>query len=191
MSDLPSSGPPPMAGPAGPFPPSMPPGPWSQPSPTPSRPARWQTWLTLVIAFVALGVAVGAWLRPAPAPGPSTEAAPTFSDEQVADAKAKVCAAYEKVRHAVEVNEPRNGGDDPNAQLLVAVNGRQIMVVGSAFLLTTLSDEPATPSELAKPVTELAELYQIITLNGLVGEWGETERNSAERAASMIRDLCK
>jgi hypothetical protein len=71
------------------------------------------------ITLVAVTAAVGAWPRPMP----ETKSAvpPTFRDQQVADAKAKVCAAYQKVRRANETNATRNGGD-PNLQLLVAVN---------------------------------------------------------------------
>lgn len=155
------------------------------------RPARWPVLVTLVIALVALGVAVGAWLRPVLKVSPPAEAAPTFTDQQVADAKGKVCAAYQRIRRAVDVNAPRNGGDDPNTQLLVAVNARQIMVVGSAYLLTTLSDEPATPSDLAAAVGKLAHLYQVITLNGLVADWGVAERDAADEAASTIQESCK
>jgi hypothetical protein len=48
------------------------------------------------ITLIAVGAAVAAWLRPIPEVKPASPSAPTFNDRQVADAKSKVCAAYEK-----------------------------------------------------------------------------------------------
>ena len=57
----------------------------------------------------------------------------------MADAKAKVCAAYAKVQNAVTVNVSSNSaGMIRIAQLLIAVNARQVFVIGSAYLMTTL-----------------------------------------------------
>ena len=50
--------------------------------------------MSLGIALLAIGVAIGAWFRPLPKNEPPP--APTYSSQQVADAKAKVCAAYAK-----------------------------------------------------------------------------------------------
>lgn len=190
MSDLPPAGPPPL-GPAG-FP-SAPvsPGPWPPMMPMP-RPSRWLTFATLLISLAALGFAVAAWLRPMPEPSPPpVAAAPSFTDQQVADAKGKVCEAFDRLRHALDVNAARNGGDDPNLQLLVAVNDRQIYIGGSAYLLTVISGAPATPPGLAEAVANLAKLYQIITLDFLASEDRMPERLAADDAASIIQGLCK
>jgi hypothetical protein len=141
------------------------------------------------ITLIAVAAAVAAWLRPMPEK--KSPAAPTFGEQQVADAKAKVCAAYQKVRRANEANATRNGGDDPNLQLLVAVNERQIYVASSAYLLTTLGDEPATPSDLAVAVRKLADEYQVVTLNFLASDTSKQERDAADQAWSTIQSLCK
>jgi hypothetical protein len=47
------------------------------------------------ITLVAVGAAVAAWLRPLPEKS-ATPSEVTFSAQQVADAKANVCAAYWK-----------------------------------------------------------------------------------------------
>lgn len=87
----------------------------------PSRgPARWPILVMLVITLVAVAASVAAWLRPMPETKSATPSAPAFNAQQVADAKSKVCAAYEKVQKASSANQTRNGGDDPNLQLLVA-----------------------------------------------------------------------
>jgi hypothetical protein len=124
------------------------------------------------ITLVAVAAAVAAWVRPIPesksASPPSP--APTFSDQQITDAKAKVCAAYAKIHHAVDTNASRDGGNDPTAQLAVAVNMRQVYVAGGAHLLTTLADEPATPGDLATSAQAVAKLFQVLVLEGLASD---------------------
>ena len=58
-------------------------------------------FVMFLITLVAVGAAVAAWLRPIPHNTSATPPAPTYSEQQVADAKSKVCAAYEKVQNAV------------------------------------------------------------------------------------------
>ena len=45
-----------------------------------------------LITLLAVGAAVAAWLRPIPHSTSATPSAPTYSEQQVSDAKAKVCA---------------------------------------------------------------------------------------------------
>lgn len=187
MSDLPPAGPPPL-GPAGFSTAPLPTGPWPPMMPI-RRPSRWPAFSALVISIVALAFAVAAWLRPAPEP--AVEAAPTYSDQQVAEAKAAVCGAYAKLRYALDSNLTRDGGDDPNLQLLVAVNDRQIYIAGSAYLLTMISNSPAVSPELGEATVKLAELYQIISLNFLASDSSVPERADADAAASAIQDQCK
>jgi hypothetical protein len=142
------------------------------------------------ITLVAVGAAVAAWLRPLPEKSANPSAL-TFSAQEGAEAKSKVCAAFQKVRRANETNATRNGGGDPNLQLLVAVNERQIYVASSAYLLTTLGDEPATPSDLAAAVRKLADEYQVVTLNFLASDTSKQERDAADQAWSTIQSLCK
>jgi hypothetical protein len=142
------------------------------------------------IALLAVGSAVALWLRPMPETKSATPAAPTFIDQQVADAKSKVCAAYAKIHRAVDINAPRRGGHDPMAQLTVAVNMRQVYDVGSALLLTTLADEPATPSGLAAATSKVARLFQGLTLERLTSDVNVRE-NDATQARFTIQNLCK
>jgi hypothetical protein len=148
-------------------------------------------FVMLLITLVAVAAAVAAWLRPIPHSTSATPAAPTYSEQQVADAKAKVCGAFEKVHQVLQMNSTRSGGDDPNSQLLVAVNARQIFMTGSAYLLTTLSDYPATTSDLAAAISGLAHLYQTITLDGLASDLSVSSQNAANAKASEIEGLCK
>jgi hypothetical protein len=148
-------------------------------------------FVMFLITLAAVGAAVGAWLRPIPHETPAPPAAPTYSEQQVSDAKAKVCAAVQKVHHATDVNAVRNGGDDPNVQLMVATTQRQVFVIGSAYLMTTLAEAPAAPSDLAAIANNLAHLYQVATLDGLAGSISEAVRNSANDDGFKIDELCK
>jgi hypothetical protein len=148
-------------------------------------------FVMFLITLVAVGAAIAAWLRPIPHNTPATPPAPVYSEQQVADAKAKVCDAYGKVQRATTANAARNGGDDPNTQLLIATTQRQVFVVGSSYLMTTLAEEPATPADLAAAANSLAHLYRVITLDGLVGDRNDPAHNEANDTALKIQGLCK
>jgi hypothetical protein len=131
---------PPVPPPAGPFPPVL--------HIASHGPARWPMFIMLLIALIAVAAAAAAWLRPIPGAHALTSPPPSFSQQRVAGAKSRVCAGYGKIQHALDANSTQNGGD-PAAQRGAGVNTRQIYVAGSAYLLTVLADEPATPSDLA------------------------------------------
>lgn len=143
------------------------------------------------ITLVAVGAAIAAWLRPIPHNTSATPPAPSYGDQQVADAKSKVCAAIEKVKKANTMNSNRNGGDDPNGQLLVAVNGRQVYIASSQYVLTTLGDEPAAPAELVAAGRRLANLYQVIAMDGLASDPSQEARDAASVTGTSIDGLCK
>jgi hypothetical protein len=143
------------------------------------------------ITLVAVAAAVAAWLRPTPEPKTAAPSAVTFSAQQVADAKSKVCEAFDKVLKASSINGARTGGDDPNARLLVATNQQMVFVAGSAHLTTALADDPAAPADLAAAVKKLSDLYQVITLDGLVGDLNDPAHNEANETGFTIQRLCK
>lgn len=146
----------------------------------------------LVVALlVTLGVAFVGWFRPVPAKPPP---APVYSDQQIADAKAKVCAAFEKVHQAVQSNFARDQGTDPNQQLLVAVAGQQALLAGSAYLQTTLSEEEATPGDLAAAVRKLIVVFQGLTVDYLNGHGSpevDPSLRAGDEATVVIQGLCK
>ncbi len=192
MSEPPPTGYRSAPGPVG-FPPGPPPtGPWGPPGPVPlNRPARWPLFVMLLITLVAVGAAVAAWLRPIPRDTSATPPKPTYSEQEIAEAKSKVCAAYEKVHHASVTNSGRTGGNDPTAQLAVAINERQIYEAGSAYLFTTLANEPATPSDLAAATRKLADVFQVLTLDNLASDTAVPEQDAANGTALAIQGLCK
>ncbi len=109
------------------------------------------TYAALAFALIALVVAVMAWIRPG---------SHSYSDQQSAQAKAKVCAAFWPVHKAVWEGTPDPRKGDPVAQLAVAANVRLAMLGGGSYLKETLAAEPATSSELAKAVTSLTDTLQ-------------------------------
>ena len=176
-------------------PPGFPPGPSPQmpwpPAQLPRGPARWPVVVMFAITLVAVGAAIAAWLRPIPYNTSATTPSPSYSEQQVADAKSKVCAAIEKVKKANTMNSNRNGGDDPNGQLLTAVNGRQVYIASSQYVLTTLADEPATPAELVAAGRRLANLYQVIAMDGLASDPSQAARDAASATGTPIDGFCK
>jgi hypothetical protein len=148
--------------------------------------------LSLGIAFVAIGIAIGAWFRPLPKNEPPP--APSYSSQQVAEAKAKVCAAYERVHHAVLANTGRSGDDDPTTLLGLAANARIALFDGGQYLLTTLQREPATARGLADATRALADSYQELALDYLAEATDATiatSRQAIETAGAKVRENCQ
>lgn len=175
-------------------PPPQPPAWPSTPPATRRQPSRWLGLVSLGIALLAIGVALGAWLRPLPKNEPPP--APTYTSQQVADAKVKVCAAYAKVHRALVLSADRNGNGDPTATLAVATSGRQVLDAGSRYLLTKLSDLPATPPELGTAIQKLAASYQELTigyLDGLTNSDPEMKSplQDSDDTTATIERLCK
>ena len=169
-----------------------------RPQVAPSRPQRWPTFASLVIALLAIGLAIGSWLRPLPGTKPSpTPPAPRYTSQQTADAKAAVCAAFEKIDHAVDLSDAERGNSsDRAAQLAAAALGRQVPDFGSRHLLAKIAEEPATPPELASAVRQQANAYQDL-FTGYIDGVSNTDQalqstvNAATETTAKIQQLCK
>jgi hypothetical protein len=157
-----------------------------------STPRQWPVFTFLLVTLLAtLAVAIGGWFRPLPNKPPP---APTYTGRQLADAKAKVCAAYELIRKAVVANTSRNGGEDPTAALAVAANARTALYDGGDYLSKVLAEEPATPRELARAVQSLVSSYQQLAI-AYMAEVPESEQKAARDAVSdagtTVYGICK
>lgn len=159
------------------------------------RPARWPTFAGLAIALVALTVGAAAWFRAAPhenQPPPKV----TYTQQQISDAKGKVCAAFGKFERAVDVAKAAPRGTDDTAQLAESTSIRQVFDVGSRYLFFTLSEQPATPADLAAAVRKEASSLQegvIGYLDGLPNSDPQMQPlvQANSEAAETIRQLCK
>ena len=95
--------------------------------------------LSLIIALAAGGVA--AWAVVLAWPQKDDTGAPT------AESKQKVCAAFDTVSKAVQLQTHADLGPDPVAQTAVASNARLSLIGGGEYLLSRLDDQ--TPADLA------------------------------------------
>jgi hypothetical protein len=182
VSDVPPAGFPSNSGPQ-----------WGPPPPAAfQRPSRWPTLVALAVGLIGVAVGFVGWFRPAPHDN-SPPAKPTYTAEQVAGAKTKVCTEFGKLDRAVGVNNALPRGSDP---VVAAVNSRQIFDVFSRHLLATLAEEPATPADLAAAVREQASTLEDAVIgdeDGFSNSDPElrpvVDANSA--SAEKIRRLCK
>jgi hypothetical protein len=178
-----------------PFPPeSSAPPPWAASPTTHRRSPQLLLITSLAIALLALGVAIGSWFRPAPDNKPTPPPpAPAFNGQQVADAKAKVCAAYDRIHHAVLANTGRNGGSDPASVLGLAANARLALYDGGQYLMKTLAQQPATPADLATAVRALVDAYQELAVN-YMAEAPDAEIQSSfqtlDATGSKVSGMC-
>jgi hypothetical protein len=163
--------------------------------------ARWLAAVALVVALCALGGA--GWLlyragwngtdRLATAATTTTTsvAQPGPSPQQVADAKAKACDAYDLASKAVNVSNSASGGNEPVA---AAVNVRLAMVQAHTYLLERL--DPATPPPLADAIRTYAANVEDVTTSLLAGIGADDPAQAARikdwgPLNDQITDMCK
>lgn len=177
-----------------PTPPAPAPGPPPWQRVGPPSPNRWAIFASLVIALAAITLAIGCWFRPPP----SSQAPfkPTYTDQQVTQAKSAVCAASSKVDHALDLADAEPVSSDRTEQLAVAALSRVTFEAGSRYLLTTLAKEPATPSDLATAVRNEADSLQELLVGFLNGIRNsdpaqEPAMNAANEARAKVQQLCK
>lgn len=152
---------------------------------------------SLVVALVAVGVAVAAWLRPIPennAVAPPVE--PTYTEQQIADAKANVCEAYSTVHQAVLINTHRSNPvpDDEIRALAAAANARLALYAGGDYLLDRLATNPATPDDLAMAIGSLANESKEIGIAFLADEPDSVQdrlRRTLDADVATIDRLCE
>lgn len=173
-------------------PPDPSPVPPAWPAPLPAQRRRqWSIFAFLTFAVaVTLGVAIVGWFRPLPAKPPPP---PTYTAQQTADAKAKVCAAYGRVHNAINASTSRDRGTDRTSQLIFAINGQQAIIAGTEYLRTVLSQQPAVPSDLAKAVRHLTDTFQelVVEYHNNLPEVEEAPTvHDADDATLKIERLC-
>jgi hypothetical protein len=175
---------------SGPFPPppAVPTPPWAPPLPHKPRP-QWPIATLLAITLVvAIGVALAGWFRPLPDNRPP--ATPAFTNQQIADAKAKACSAFEKVRASVSLQTHANSGTDPAMTQAVAANARLALVTGAYFLEHRI--DPATPQTLSAALHSFSDLLLDLAESALGGATDNQElEHQGEADTAQIADMCK
>lgn len=200
MSENPPSGPSNAHGPSGfpaaPGPTGFPTAPAGSPPwpPAPPRPSRWPTFAALTMALIATGLAVVGWFRP-PQPAPPPRAvAPTYTEQQISDAKTRACSAFEVVQKGVTLQTNEEPSADPAMRKAQAADGQLSVVAGGWYLRDHV--EPATPPPVATAVQHLANLLLDLGANYIAGEHDSdppqaTRRADAVSAFEHVGKLCK
>jgi hypothetical protein len=142
--------------------------------------------LSLVVALAAMGVAawaiVMAW--------PKKEVAP----QPTAESKQKVCAAFDTVSRAVQLQTHADLGPDPVAQTAVASNARLSLIGGGEYLQSRIDEH--TPSDLADAARMFGNNLEDIGVNALAGVTNDDPQQAARLTAgedgrNKVADLCK
>jgi hypothetical protein len=142
--------------------------------------------LSLIVALAAIGVAawaiVMAW--------PQKEATP----QPTAESKQKVCAAFDTVSKAVQLQTHADLGPDPVAQTAAAANARLSLIGGGEYLLSRLDEQ--TPPDLAEAARLFANNLDEIGMNALAGATNDDPQQAARLTAgedgrNKVADLCK
>jgi hypothetical protein len=149
--------------------------------------ARLVALLSLLVALGAIGVA--AWALVMAWPQQKDTAHPS-----AAESKQKVCAAFDTVSRAVQLQTHADLGPDPIAQEAVAANARLSLVGGGEYLRSRLDDQ--TPPDLAEAVRLFANNLDDIGMNALAGATNEDPQQAARLTAgedgrNKVADLCK
>jgi hypothetical protein len=152
----------------------------------PQGQSRGLTYAALAIAVVATGVAIAGWFRPSPPPPPPAHpSTPTYSEQQISDAKARACAALDVVQKGVGMH----AGTGPEAQLsndpataeAQSANARLAIVAGGWYLRDHL--EAATPQPLADEVRHVSGVLLDLGENYLAGL-----RNEDPKTSDLVKD---
>lgn len=122
--------------------------------------ARLPGYVAVVIALIAAAGAAVALVHP-------LHHDPTFSDQQTANARKNICSASLVVNKAVFADVVNPRPDDPVGNIAVGATIRLASLGGGAYLRDAVEAEPATPADLAKAATAMANTLQVAGVNYL------------------------
>jgi hypothetical protein len=163
--------------------------------PSPSRgPSQWPTFLALAVALVASGLAIAGWFRPSPPPTAPPSKTPTYTEQQISDAKARSCAAFDTVLKGVTLQTHGEASDDPAMRKAQAVNGQLSLVAGGSYLRDHV--DPATPTQLAADIRKTADVLSDLGANALAGAQNADQPQAsllteAKSSFAQVQELCK
>ena len=198
MSEYPPRGPSAANGPSGhPVAPTGFPGAAVGPPvwPSPSRgQSRWPTFLALALALVASGLAIVGWFRPSPQPAATPSKTPTYTEQQISDARSHACTAFELVNKGVRLETNGQLGSDPAMELAQGTNARLTTISSGWYLKARL--EPAAPADLAAAMQHLSDVLLDLGANYLAGAKDDQPSQAALKsegnsAFDRVTELCK
>ncbi len=166
---------------------------------SPGGQSRGLTYLALAIAVIATVLAIIGWFRPSsPPPAPHTGAA-TYTEQQIADAKQRACAAFELVDKGVVLQtgggNPRPApSNDPVMAEARAADARLSLVAGSSYLRDHV--DPATAPTLASAIRNYATVLTNLAQNYLAGikdadPVQEALLKESDAAFTQLHELCR
>jgi hypothetical protein len=162
------------------------------PAPRASRLSRWLAPAALLLAVIAIAGGVVGWFYP----HKSATSTPTYTDQQTKDAKKHICETFMVVDRAVVRNSrlknPDNGG--PIGALSVATAARLAFYSGGSFLRDRVTQEPATPPDLAKSVNAMASNLEELAIGYMAGaaDFAQDElRQSLDDKIKATVEICK
>lgn len=164
---------------------------WAQQPVQPGRaPSRLLPLLGVVLGSLGLIAGVAAWFRAAP----STEgASAVYSEQQVSEAKAAVCEAFEQGQEAL-VAVGNKKSSNPSEGFAFAVNSRLAVDAVMDDLRALLLDNPATPEPSRNAIKKLIDNYQDLlfkTLSDKSGPELESTFGSIDASVLRVRESCK
>jgi len=162
----------------------------------PGAPAAQRSWRrpspAAVIAAFAVAIAIIGWLFPRHGDlwgSPHTEG-------QANDAKQRVCESFTAVNRAVVTNShlqnPPNGG--PVGALSVQTAARLAFYGGGAFLRDQVSQNPATPTDLAQSANTVGTALEELSVGYMAGNPDAGQDEARQRLTQKIAataELCK
>jgi hypothetical protein len=179
VSGFPSAAPPTGFNPA----PGGPP-PW-QAAPPRGQSGRGLTYAALATALLAAVLAIVGWFRPSPPPAPAHAAAPTYSEQQIADAKTRACTALKIVQKGVGMHAgtgpEAQASNDPTMAEAQSANARLAIISGAWYLRDHL--DPAAPPPLADAIRHLSDNLLDLGESYLAGL-----RNDDPTQSQLIKD---
>jgi hypothetical protein len=179
VSGFPSATPPTGFNPA----PGGPP-PW-QAAPPRGQSGRGLTYAALATALLAAVLAIVGWFRPSPPPAPAHPTAPTYSEQQIADAKTRACTALDLVNKASVLHSgtgaPAQQSNDPAMAEAQAADSRLSIIAGGWYLRDHIG--PATPQQLKSTIQHLSEVALDMGQNYLAGV-----QNKDSAQADLIKE---
>jgi hypothetical protein len=172
-----------------PAPPGAPPWP-----PAPSQPSRLLTFSALAIALIATGLAIVGWFRPTLPPASAPAASPTYTEQQISEAKTRACKAFETVDKGVTLQTNGEASSDPAMAKAQGANARLATISGGWYLKARL--DPATPAELSTAIQHLSEVLLDLGASYEAGVKDDDPAQAAQKSEtnstfSRVAELCK